>query len=67
MKSPALAATRQDLQRVATHIDFLTWFEFAPADAGAFDELVGRLRQSEEWSYVDREVDVRLTRLSDRV
>jgi len=40
--------------------DFLTWFEFAPADAGAFEELVGRLRATEEWSYVDREVDIRL-------
>jgi len=42
--------------------DFLTWFEYAPQDAGAFDELVGRLRATEEWAYVDREVDIRLTR-----
>lgn len=40
--------------------DFLTWFEFAPADAPAFDELLGALRGSEEWTYVDREVEVRL-------
>ncbi len=42
--------------------DFLTCFEYAPQDAGAFDELVGRLRATEEWAYVDREVDIRLTR-----
>jgi chlorite dismutase len=42
--------------------DFLTWFEFAEADTGAFDELVGRLRETEEWRYVDREVDIRLRR-----
>jgi Chlorite dismutase len=42
--------------------DFLTWFEFAPADEPAFDELVAALRATEEWTYVDREVDLRLTR-----
>jgi chlorite dismutase len=42
--------------------DYLTWFEFAPGDAGAFEELVGRLRETEEWTYVEREVDIRLTR-----
>jgi Chlorite dismutase len=42
--------------------DFLTWFEYAPADAPAFDELVQALRVSPEWTYVDREVDIRLIR-----
>lgn len=42
--------------------DFLTWFEFAPEDAGAFEDLVGSLRATEEWSYVEREVDIRLVR-----
>jgi hypothetical protein len=41
--------------------DFLTWFEFAPPDAAAFDDLLAALRTSEEWSYVDRDVEVRLT------
>jgi len=40
--------------------DFLTWFEFAPADAVAFDELLHRLRETHEWSYVEREVELRL-------
>jgi hypothetical protein len=42
--------------------DFLTWFDFAPQDEGAFDDLVGRLRETEEWTYVDAEVDLRLAR-----
>jgi Chlorite dismutase len=42
--------------------DFLTWFEYAPADEPAFDELVAELRATEEWAYVDREVDIRLRR-----
>jgi hypothetical protein len=42
--------------------DFLTWFEYAPQDAAAFDDLVGALRASPEWGYVEREVDVRLVR-----
>ncbi|HKY22780.1 MAG TPA: chlorite dismutase family protein [Vicinamibacterales bacterium] len=42
--------------------DFLTWFEYAPSDAAAFEELVQALRASPEWEYVDREVDIRLTR-----
>jgi hypothetical protein len=42
--------------------DFLTWFEYAPSDAHAFDDLVAELRVSEEWRYVDREVDIRLMR-----
>jgi hypothetical protein len=34
--------------------------EYASEDADAFEELVGRLRETEEWSYVEREVDVRV-------
>jgi len=42
--------------------DFLTWFEFAESDAARFEELVGRLRETPEWDYVDREIDFRLRR-----
>lgn len=44
--------------------DFLTWFEFAEKETPAFDRLVERLRASEEWKYVEREVEVRLARAS---
>jgi chlorite dismutase len=42
--------------------DFLTWFEFAPADEGRFDELLQKLRATPEWGFVDREVELRLER-----
>jgi chlorite dismutase len=42
--------------------DFLTWFEYASSDRAAFDELVATLRETEEWRYVEREVDIRLVR-----
>ncbi len=42
--------------------DFLTWFDFASEDANAFEDLVGALRQTEEWKYVDWEIDIRLQR-----
>jgi len=47
---------------VGGEFDFLTWFEFADADRAMFDELVARLRASEEWRHVTREVDVRVSR-----
>jgi len=45
----------------AEPFDFLTWFEFAPGHASAFDDLLAALRASPEWAYVDREVEVRLS------
>ena len=47
---------------VAQPFDFVTWFEYAPADSAAFDELLAALRATPEWAYVDREVDIRLVR-----
>lgn len=59
---PAVARRLHHCRDLGGEFDFLTWFEFAPSDARAFDELVDRLRATEEWSYVEREVDVRLRR-----
>jgi chlorite dismutase len=42
--------------------DFLTWFEFAPEYAVAFDRLLDELRATDEWHFVDRETEVRLRR-----
>lgn len=42
--------------------DFLTWFDYAPEHAQAFEELVAELRATEEWKFVEREVDIRLAR-----
>jgi hypothetical protein len=43
--------------------DFLTLFDFAKTDAKAFDEMVAELRSTEEWKFVEREVDIRLVRV----
>lgn len=42
--------------------DFLTWFEYAAQDESRFDALLAGLRASEEWRFVEREVDIRLVR-----
>ncbi len=59
---PAVARRLHHCRDLGEPFDFLTWFEYAPSDTEAFEELVGILRQSDEWSYVEREVDIRLVR-----
>ena len=59
---PAVARRLHHSRDLGEPFDFVTWFEYAPADAAAFEELLGLLRASEEWRYVVREVDVRLER-----
>lgn len=59
---PAVARRLHHCRDLGEPFDFLTWFEYAPEHSGAFEELVGRLRETEEWHYVEREVDIRLTR-----
>jgi len=59
---PAIARRLHHSRAFGEPFDFLTWFEYAPEDATAFDDLVHRLRETEEWNYVDREVDIRLVR-----
>lgn len=61
---PRIARRLHHSRDLGEPFDFLTWFEFAPEHEAAFDELVGRLRASEEWLYVEREVDIRVTRRS---
>lgn len=59
---PAIARKLFHSRDIGEPFDFLTWFEYAPADAAAFEELLEALRKTEEWSYVDREIDIRLVR-----
>ena len=59
---PAVARRLHHSRDLGEPFDFLTWFEYAPEDALAFDHLVDRLRATREWDYVDREVDIRLAR-----
>lgn len=59
---PAIAGRVFHSHDLGEPFDFLTWFEFAAEHAGAFDELLAFLRASEEWRYVEREVEVRARR-----
>ena len=69
-KSHHIESTLKYLPQVARQIfycrdlgepfDFITWFEYAPEHATMFEELVAMLRATEEWSFVEREVDLRL-------
>jgi chlorite dismutase len=62
---PAIARRLYHCRDFNEPFDFLTWFEYAPKDSEAFEELVWELRKTEEWKYVDREVDIRLTRTTE--
>jgi Chlorite dismutase len=59
---PAIARQLYHCRDLGEPFDFLTWFEYAPEHAADFEELVTTLRTTEEWTYVEREVDVRLVR-----
>jgi chlorite dismutase len=58
---PAVARRLYHCRDLAQPFDFLTWFEFAPENATGFEELVRRLRDTREWDFVEREVDIRLS------
>jgi chlorite dismutase len=59
---PGIARRLHHSRELGQDFDFLTWFEFAPEHADAFEHMLVRLRQTPEWRYVDREVDIRLSR-----
>lgn len=59
---PAVARRLHHGRDFGEPFDFLTWFEFAPESAVDFEELVTLPRATEEWDYVVREIDIRLTR-----
>ena len=59
---PAIARQLYHCRDLGEPFDFLTWFEYAPEHATQFEELVRMLRATEEWNYVEREVDLRVER-----
>jgi chlorite dismutase len=59
---PAIARQLYHSRDLGETFDFLTWFEYAPTHADEFEELVRTLRATEEWRYVEREVDIRMER-----
>jgi chlorite dismutase len=61
---PAIARRLHHCRDLASAepFDFLTYFDYAEIHVSLFEELVRALRATEEWKYVDREVDIRLAR-----
>ncbi|WP_025659671.1 chlorite dismutase family protein [Rhizobium sp. IBUN] len=51
----------RDLESEAP-FDFLGFLDFAPADEVAFEDMLGQLRSTKEWSYMEREIDIRLVK-----
>lgn len=62
---PAIARRLHHCRHLAESepFDFLTLFDYAKADAASFDDLMAELRATEEWKFVEREVDIRLVRV----
>ena len=44
--------------------DFIGFLDFAPESGAAFDDMLAQLRATKEWSYMDREIDIRLVKVS---
>lgn len=59
---PEIARRLHHSRDLGEPFDFLTWFEFAPEHECDFDSLLRNLRATQEWDYVEREVDIRLVR-----
>jgi len=59
---PAIARRLHHSRDLGEPFDFLTWFEFSPEHGSAFGRMLDELRATEEWKYVEREVEIRLAR-----
>lgn len=59
---PQIARQLHHSRDLGEPFDFLTWFEFAPEHTSIFNKLLVQLRSTREWSYVEREVDIRLVK-----
>ncbi|CAN5922462.1 chlorite dismutase family protein [soil metagenome] len=59
---PAIARRLHHCRDLGEPFDFLTWFEYPAESAPDFEALVRRLRDTREWHYVEREIDIRLVR-----
>ncbi len=45
--------------------DFIGLLDYAPAYEMAFDEMLGQLRATKEWTFMEREVDIRLVKIAE--
>jgi hypothetical protein len=46
----------------AEPFDFLGFLDYAPSDQESFDDLLSQLRATKEWTFFDREIDIRLVK-----
>jgi hypothetical protein len=51
----------------AAPFDFIGFLDFAPESEAAFDRMLAQLRATKEWSYMEREIDIRLTKSPDQI
>ena len=59
---PEIARQLHHSRDLGEPFDFITWFEFAPEHADQFDKLLLQLRATKEWQFVEREIEIRLTK-----
>lgn len=61
---PAIARRLLHCRDFATQepFDFLGFLDFAPESGPAFDEMLEQLRATPEWSFIDRDIDIRLSK-----
>lgn len=61
---PAVARRLLHCRDLATEepFDFIGFLDFASGDEAAFTEMMSELRSTKEWSFMDREVDIRLAK-----
>jgi hypothetical protein len=43
--------------------DFIGFLDYAPSDEAAFDDMLGQLRATPEWSFMEREIEIRLIKV----
>ncbi|WP_211253751.1 hypothetical protein [Flavobacterium daejeonense] len=60
---PAIARKLFHSRDIGEPFDFLIWFEYAPVDEEAFEELLYKLRKTEEWNFIEIEVDMRFVKV----
>jgi hypothetical protein len=61
---PAVARRLLHCRDLGTNelFDFLGFLDYARADAEAFDEMLEQLRSTKEWTFMEREIDIRLVK-----
>lgn len=61
--SPAIARRLHHCRDLSEQepFDVLTWFEFAPQEEPAFEQLLADSRATREWTFVEREVEIRVS------